>query len=577
MIDIPNSNASTDFVIPADLMGEMALSLSNPNSYVLVRSAVERFNKTNKSNIDPILIAEVLVKKGYSIVSIPERKVEIQPTPEGLVLDAKQVERILDEDRLGEFSVLNKAIEIVQHASNGRGPLRDVIECIGRALVRECFSSGPEGDKDPRVVGEGFLLRQVKFNLRHNTAPDEEHESLAARIVEQAKFLFENIESVDQLLTKTEQLQRTRHHEVAAEKDRQTRENRREQLLASPEAAERWLFGVARGTYRDAKGSVENAAQDLMKNKRAEELLAHHSIDLFDFVDWQLAAFRNEYDRRREMWRIEAPLAVLLTAFAKPRTIDGSPQTIRKDPGEYVYNVVSQWFGAKFVKELPDGAYVDVLCSEREYQEKCRNRTSDTMRKDSLFGYGRVSDSFLEEMDREKEERNESEMRGYESSRVAMLWWKCPLWLQQKILRPYIGEELWKVGTCVRDFSGRQFLAHIDDLIARQNHLIRLQNTLLGTFKTGDQSALLQYWQEIMETGVPSASTRLAAHTAAQDTPTQERAEAIVKEGRKRIRKLQEMRDMVNLEFVMSRADRETEIGRRQQERARWSASRFRW
>jgi hypothetical protein len=242
-----------------------------------------------------------------------------------------------------------------------------------------------------------------------------------------------------------------------------------------------------------------------------------------------------------------------------------------------MYCLVSLWLDAKFVKELPSGAYIDVLRNEREYQERYRNRTSEIMQRDSIFGYGREADSFFDKLDSDEKARDDREMRGYESSRIAALWWKCPLWLRWKILKPYIGEELRKVGTLVRGFTGKQFLAYIDDLVAKQNRIIKLQDTLLGTFESEDKNALDRYWKEMMETGAPSALSQLVARTAVQGTPTQERAEAIIKESRKRIRDLEEMRGCVNLDFVMSRADRDAEIERQQRERARWQIPRFRW
>jgi hypothetical protein len=572
-------SASSPVEIPAELMGKIALSLGAPNNYVIVRGAVERFNKATGSTIDPITVAEVFVKKGFNIISIPERKVAIQPTPEGLVLDVKQILQILIEDRLAEFPILSRAIDIVQYMSIvSRGNLRGAMEAIGKTLSRSSFTDDDE-NKDPLVVAEGFLLRQATSNIRygHETVPREEVERAAPRVVEQVKYLLDNFESEEQLRTKEERYRHEHQHEIAKEEDRRARESRREELFASSEAAERWLFGVARGAYRDAKENLETAAQDLSESKRARELIAHHSINIFDFANRQIEGVGDERDRRRELWRIEAPLSVLLSAFTKPRTTTSSPQEIRKDPGGHMYRLLTLWLDAKFVRELPDGAYTDVLRNEREYQERYRNRTDDYMRRDSLFGYGREADSFLEQMASEEKARGDREMRGYESSRVAALWWKCPLWLQWKILRPYIGEELRNVGALVRGFSGKQFLAHIDDLIAKENRLIQLQNALLGTSETQDKDALERYWKEIVETGQPSSATRLAARTAAEGTPTQERAEAIIKECRDRIRNLEEMRGYVNLDFVMSRTEREAEIERQQRERDRWRIPRFRW
>src|SRR4051812_2337121 len=100
MTDIPNAETTA---IPAKLMGTMPLSITTPNGYSMVKNAVERFNAANGGDIDPILIADELVKKGYNIAFIPERKVEIQPTDDGLILDAKQILQIVKDDRIEEF------------------------------------------------------------------------------------------------------------------------------------------------------------------------------------------------------------------------------------------------------------------------------------------------------------------------------------------------------------------------------------------------------------------------------------------------------------------------------------------
>src|SRR3989344_5924290 len=104
MTDVPRSDANTEasenFVIPAELMGKIPLPLGLPSSYGVVSRAVELFNQATGSKIDPISVAEDLAKKGHMINFIPERKVEIRPTQAGLILDPKQILQVLSDDRL---------------------------------------------------------------------------------------------------------------------------------------------------------------------------------------------------------------------------------------------------------------------------------------------------------------------------------------------------------------------------------------------------------------------------------------------------------------------------------------------
>ena len=589
MTDISSSDGNAqvpeNIVIPAELMGKIPLPLGLPSSYRVVSSAVEQFNQATGSEIDPISVAEALVKKGYMINFIPERRVEIQPTEVGLILDTKQVLQVLKDDRLAEFPIIEHAIYAVRYAAYvGRGELGNrAMERI--AEISRSFRRGDDAAaEDPRVVTEKFLRHEAETHLRYGDQPTpaEEIPALLPHIVEQAMFLLENIEKVEHLRTKKEIYQYEHRHEIAQEEDRRARASRREELFASPEAAERWLFGVARGAYRDAKNNVEDAAQELKKSQRAPELIAHHAIDLFDFANRQIAsAVEKERgrDRRNEIAWIEGPIAVLLAAFATPRVINDSPQTIRKDPGDHMYRLVTLWLDAKFVTELPNGAYAEVLHSERQYQERFRSRSEDSWRRDSFFGLGgEERDEFDDYITRTETERNNREMSGYESSRVATLWWKCPLWLQWKILRPYIRDELRKVADFVRGYNAKQFLAHVDDLIERENRVIKLQNLVLGTVEKPDKGTIDQYWKEILETGAPPTS-RLEALANALSSPTQERAEAIIKASRDRINELNKMRDQVNLDFVMSREQRDAEIERRKRERERWTIPRFnfRW
>ena len=574
MTDVPDSES---IVIPAELMGKIPLPLGLPSSYRVVSGAVEQFNQATGTKIDPISVAEALVKKGYMINFIPERRVEIQPTEAGLILDTKQILQVLSDDRLAEFPILARAIEIIHLAApHENGTLQSAFASLGTPLLSRIFGDKEPEPQDPRAAAENYLRSETKFFLRYSEHPvaAEEMENIAPLVVEQAVFIFDNIEKMDQLRTKEQQRRWERRHEIAREADRRARQGRREELFESREAAERWLFGVARGALRDAKESVEDAARDLAQSKRAPELIAHHVIDLFDFTDRQIAAIE-ERERRKEIWRIEGPIAVLLTAFAKPRVVDDSQPMVRKNPGDHMYRLVTLWLDAKFVRELPGGAYNNVLHSERQYQERYRNRMTDDMRRDSFYGLGRGErDNFSDEIARDEKARGDAEMHGYESSRVATLWWKCPLWLQWKILRPHIGDELRKVANIVRGYNAKQFLSHIDELIGRENRVIKLQNLVLGTIEKPDKGTIDQYWKEIMETGAPSIS-RLEALANAMISPTQERAEAIIKASRDRIKDLGEMRDYVNLDFVMSREQREAEIERQQKERARWQLPRL--
>src|SRR3989344_5228822 len=95
--DVPDSES---IVIPAELMGKIPLPLGLPSSYRVVSGAVEQFNQAAGTKTVAISVAEVLVKKGYIISFTPERRVKLQPTEAGLILDPKQILQALKDDRL---------------------------------------------------------------------------------------------------------------------------------------------------------------------------------------------------------------------------------------------------------------------------------------------------------------------------------------------------------------------------------------------------------------------------------------------------------------------------------------------
>lgn len=75
----------------------MALSVAVNNHFVIVESATRRYNQKNSTTLDPIEVAQILVKQGYKITAIPEKKVEIQSSQDGTILDKKQIERLVTE------------------------------------------------------------------------------------------------------------------------------------------------------------------------------------------------------------------------------------------------------------------------------------------------------------------------------------------------------------------------------------------------------------------------------------------------------------------------------------------------
>lgn len=567
--------------IPPELMGRMSLSLSTPNNFIFVRNAVNKFNQGAGTAIDPIDIANALTQKGYNIVAIPERKVDITPTPEGLILDKKQVLQILTENRLAEFPLLQVAIGQVRYLSAGAGDsLEGATERIGKILMgdrRERLE-----DSELRGVVAKYLLDSILLDFRyghsgalaaHNDAPREEQEKLAQLVLQQATFLFDNMDNRGQLLTKDERIRHERRHEIAKEEDRQARESRREELFASREAAERWLFGVARGEFRDAGEDITNAAQKLAQSRRAQELIAHHGIDLFQYVDKQLkSAQERDYGRRRDRGYEQLPVAVLLGAFAKSRTIEDSPNSIREKPADHLYGVINLWLNARFTAELPGGVYDEVIAGEEAYRQERR-------------GVSREQDFFLEQAfgkfgkDVQHREKESSLRR---DSSVAVLWWTIPLWKQWKFLRPHIREEMGKTQGQSRGFTPRKFLEHIGGLINEESRNIKLQNALLASLDKGDKKAALEgYWKEIMEVGKPSDEKRAAMGKyqaeAEQDFPTEERAQEIISSSQERIRRLEEIKDLFNVDFVMSKPERDAEIEKRQKERASRQLPRFRW
>ncbi len=551
----------------------MQLSLTGPSPYFVVSRAVEQFNETSETKLDPISVADALVAKGYKINFIPKRKIDIAPTEHGLILDVAQIRQILEDDRSSDFRILDVAIKVIVSLPMwSRDSLKDQLEDLGQRLVQ--LSYGESRTQDPHEAAKGYMLRQAMSELsrRENAGPDAEHATIAPHIVEQAVFILNSFDDAGQLLTKAQKRSVERRHETLREEERQSRVSRRNELFESKDATERWLFGAARGDLKEAGRKVEDAAMRFASSKQAAELIKHHAIDLFDFTDRQIAKVAAQGKLRREIGWIEGPLAVLLTAFAKPRVVADSPQTIRNDPGAHVYRVVSRWLGARFVKELPDGAYADALESERKYQERSHHRSLDRMAGSSLFGFRHEErDEFYQEVLKDEREQSARQLEGYESSRVATLWWVLPPWKKWEILRRPIERELRDVARLVQGgYTAKQFTSHIDRLVDEENErkrrVLKLQDVELSDEKITDEKSLAEMLKELMEKGTLSE----------RRDPSEIRADAVITACNDRIRDLTEMRHEVHFHLVMSREQREAERERRQSRLRRWDLLTFR-
>lgn len=561
-------------------MASFVLSLSVPTNYVLVRGSVNRFNAKTGNAVDPISVAEALIQKGYNIVGIPQRKLVITPTDDGLVPDKAQILQIIADDQLGNYPIVEAAVQNMLMLCNTALPLKNELERIAKNIGALRFRSDSAEPQDARSVVSKYMLDRIMyFDISYSeskvfgplrAATKEEQKRVAEKVVEQAMYIFDTIDTSEQLVTKTmKQRWEARKDEMAAE-ERDARARKRAELFASKESAERWLFGAARHAYREAGGNADAAASVFSTSGRARDLIAHHTIDLFDYVDRQIAALGAEHEQRKEMAWIEGPVSVILGAFAVPRSIVISPEVLRTNPGEALYRRLRFWLAAKFVSELPDGTYAEVVKTEDAYQARYREKTSDYIRRDSWGMRGSDElDDFFDDLDRKDDERNQEAMQKYERSRVAMLWWRCPLWLRLKLLKPGLRDEFVAIRAVVGGFSYEDFMGYFDSRIANENRMIKMQNALLKNIEPPDMKALEQYFKEQFAAGrsVDDLFNEGLDDKSEASIQSAERAEAMIKKCKEQIKHLEELRDFVHVYLVMTPPAREAAIARRQRER----------
>ncbi len=443
---------------------------------------------------------------------------EKTPLAEDVILNASQIKQILSQNRLSEFPVLEMAAQRVQRmAVLSEGVLGPAKKRIIADIKSEYVLTGkPTDDQELLRSFSEFLVDSARYYMRSNpayrTLDAGQQQEFARKIGEQANFLFDNFERASELSTEQQKITlRLR----LKEEDRHGLEERKirlEELLTSKEAAGRWLYGVARGELKRSGGKVADAARNLVLSEKARKLIKHHNFNLFQYADEE---FRDIDAREQDQWQdrtdAKLPVAVLLQAFATPRTMRSDARMIQELPGAYLLQTINFWLNARFAAELPVGVYEQAVVEEETYRRK------QTEHSRSRSGY-----------EEEHIAQGKEEPSRYLDSNVAVLWWNIPLWKQWKLLRPHIKKEIEKTQSKSRGFVPRKFLEYMDVLISKEGKAMQQQ-----------------------------------PHTTQSSGGQQDGISA----GLAKIHRLREMKDIFNIDFVMSREQRNAEINRRQDEK----------
>ncbi len=447
-------------VLPNELRLLLGLSITSPNLFGLVKRAVEKYNRTIDIPIDPIFVAQSLVKEGYTINAIPERAVEITAGADGVLTAKAEILRVVQDDKVNEFPPLDAALYILLRKV-AYSDLTKIKESFREILNRECSLESKERGRyalfsDPFTV-KSFLKYEEAFTHLDDVALT----ALAQKVRRQLVVLLDQFKSGDDLISPSE-LKRRKESSVAHDaKRREEFEQRNAELNENREAAEQWLFGNARALF-ESKGSVELAAQELAQNKKAIELIAKHNIRIFEFIDKQLkeAEVRRRGDKRVLNPLRDSALSVLLIAFGKKREL---PVHGSSHSSQHLLAQILHWQNAKFVAELPPGVYPKVIANERERTEKfIRSRNSSHLNEHLLEDMDDELKSMLDADERSSQIDNSKMFENYGRNPAAALWWDLPQWVQWKQLRPHIGVLVKDLSRKNRTFNARAFSEYLE-------------------------------------------------------------------------------------------------------------------
>ncbi|MEK7106713.1 MAG: hypothetical protein AAB899_00815 [Patescibacteria group bacterium] len=364
------------------------------------------------------------------------------------------------------------------------------------------------------AILEHATIKHIESLPEYRVLKAERQQEFAHKVAEQMNFLFDNFEKSVDLLTAQEKAELL---QLQQEEERYKRDEKRrhyEELFTSKEAAGKWLYGVARNELERSGGKVADAARNLVRSERARELIRHHNFNLFQYADEE---FKNiddarERDQGRDRAGAKLPVAVLLQAFATPRTMRSDARTIQDYPVVHLLQTINFWLNARFTAELPSGVYGQAVEEDEKYKQKRRVHSRN---RNAHFDKPGLSIRGETNMGHESKESS-----AYSDSNVAVLWWGIPLWKQWKLLKPYIKEEIGKTQNKSRGFVPRKFLEYMDGLVNKEAQA--------APQKQGGISANLE-----------------------------------------KIIRLRELKELFNLDFVMSPKDRATEIKRKQDEQAK--------
>lgn len=502
------------------------LSIATPNNYFFVSNAVKNHNQSERQTVDPISVAHQLMREGFKIVGIPERDAELRPNEQGLLTTKQEIARVVAEDRVGEFPVLDAAILLITRGFFFTDDLRELARQIKSILETQNTLEDPSSrlsDIFNRPMTVKILLKYK--DKKYEKLSDADLTALAEKTRLQMKIILEHFKTKDELTTKSEKsrvLKNIAEREAAVKEERHARD---QELLTDREAAEAWLFGTARAICEKKGWNTDFASEELGKVRRAGELVSVHKIHARDFIAKQC---KNERERSRNHLRSQAwetALSTILITFDRPRTAPPKTEMVR-DPNAYLLSLIRYWNGAHFVSELPVGMYPKLVA-------ELRARTAQGSRRsyDDDWDRDRFRDPELKKLldDAEKADAAKSAKHydSYLKNRAAVLWWELPDWRKWKAYREPLRDMVRGIQRSNRSYTPQTFSSYLGTLIS----------------------------QEERRMAVASGRSPLLAHA--------------------RIKELKDIKSRFDLDFVLSKEERDAEITRLENERLR-ERSRYR-
>jgi hypothetical protein len=560
--------------LPKELYGEILL-LPDFCIYSLLEMRVKRYNERFNRDLNPIDIANYLNEnKIKKINGVPE-KIEIKVDEEGLVLDKKVILKILEENKIDDFPFLKMSIWILDFTFIVR-----LSEASKERLLKmyvEVEDDYVEKYDFYTEINKRNVWRILKEFQGNENLSEEELRRVGKLVKKQLKFIIENFDSIIELQTSSEKaILEEKYQKRLKEEETERRENRERknrEIWESKESFERWIFGITRNELEKSNGNIEKVAESLRQSKKVIELVDHHNFDVREFILLQVQSKKERRDRRGFSKNDENVLNALLFCFGTARKVEVS----KSDKSKYLFSQIEIWMNAVFISEIGEDIYDEVVRDLKSREDEYSRKSGlgylsediseeEKLRRDikSMNG-GFLDDKMQKELDdfiaKQKAEgkmsdKSKGEKREYDSF-LAIRYVDLPDWKKWKFIRKQTRELMRKIG-----LSPQNFMNYIQTLIENEERNMKRVNAVIDS--KNNNSSINEFYNRL-------ASGELTHEDALKEIGQSDQNNGIyykkIQEINKRILELKEWKDRINLDFIMSKNDRQDEIVKRERER----------